>query len=234
MACVYQKVSDLKACSRHLDEVIKLIDTQEPSNKVSEFNKIRYNTKFQLQQCAIKSQIGNHSDALVHGKAAVKNCHLLIFKSYKLCKKKLDEEYQKKNDKRMRLSNKKQLSEKEETVNEYGVKKMPSKSRNFKIDKSKYFQTHDPVKDSGRKRRCHSEESSQNNSVNLSTRKIVLNRHRADSRDSSLENVHTFHLKHVSSERTLLKSQSNASLVSERLGNLVRKIDSIGSDTEGA
>lgn len=73
LACVYQKVPDLLNCSIHLDEAIKLLEPVPTMNSLIDQNKTRLLTKFQLQQCAVKSQLENHPVALEHGKLSVKN-----------------------------------------------------------------------------------------------------------------------------------------------------------------
>lgn len=232
LSWVYQKIPDLAKWAHHLDEVIKLVTPQHENNSVVELNKIKYLTKFQLQQWAIKSQLDDHMNALNHGKASVKNCHSLIFKTYKLCRKKIDKEIKKKHQKRLRVSYKNDNLNIDTTSNEYGIKNIPNKRKNQKVDKSKYFQTNNQPTKVRKRRRWLSEENSSNSSVNLSTQRVVLNKRKSDSRDSSLENVHTFHLKQSPTESNLRKSISNLSLHSERVALTARRQDTALSESD--
>jgi hypothetical protein len=117
----------------------------------------------------------------------------------------------------------------ESIEDEYGAKQK-KKIKHSNIDKSKYFQSNSKEVIS-RKRRCLSEETSRNNSVNLSTQKVILNQHKRMSRDSSLESVHTFHLKRNSVEKKLKKSKSNVSMFSDKFGKNLK--DTLVSDSDG-
>ena len=216
LAWVHQKISNLKEWGSYLDKVIELIEKQDTNSDVSEFNKMRHLSKFMLQQCAIKSQTDNHLKALDHGKASVKNCHNLLIKTYKLWKKQVNVELKKEKRKKMRMSHKPKETQLERSLeNEYGAKDF-QKSKPGNLNDSKYFSKADKTPLKRRKRRWYSEENSRNSSTSLSTRKVILHKKRWDSRESSFENIHTFHLKQSSTEKSLLKSSSINSFQSDK------------------
>jgi hypothetical protein len=212
LAWVYQKISKLSEWAKWLDKVIKLTERLKSANGQAEFNKIRHLTKFQLQQWAIKSQTDDHVNALYHGKASVKHWHSMIFQTYKLCKKQVDDELKRHNQTWLRNSYKKNMFDEDSFEDEYGAKKQNKKPKNLNLGKSKYFQINDWKKSGSRPRRWYSEEDSSINSINLSTQKVVLNKHRGTIRESSLENIHTFHLKPSPIDKSLFKSHSDITL----------------------
>ena len=104
LAWVYQKIPELDEWSKHLDIVLKMIESLTPTNSISELNKLRFMAKFHLQQCAIKSQLDNNIEALEDGKMSVKNWHSLISKTFTLWKSKI------KKDLKIKFQNKQRMS----------------------------------------------------------------------------------------------------------------------------
>ena len=92
---------------------------------------------------------------------------------------------------------------------EYGA----LKGRKRKINNSKYLseEKYDSV---SQKRRWFSQENSWDRSIRLSTQKIVFSKQQNDLRNSSLESVHTFHLKQ-SFDRSL--NRTNSIISNEKL-----------------
>lgn len=86
IAWILQKTSDLQQWAKHLDVVLKLFKNHKESSLSSDLIKSKTIVKFELQQWAIKSQNNDHLEAIEHGKNSVKQCHSLIYKTYKLCK----------------------------------------------------------------------------------------------------------------------------------------------------
>lgn len=166
MAWVNQKISDLEEWGYYLDLVLELIEKQSTNNEISEFNKMRYWAKFQLQQWAIKSQTDDHLKALDHGKFSVKNCHNLIFQTYKLWRRKINSERMKLDVNKKRMSFKPKKIREDSFNNEYSSKDVYKGNIN-NLEDSKYFTKE---KNRSRNRRWFSQENSRNNSVNLSTK----------------------------------------------------------------
>lgn len=225
LAWLYQKLPQLEEWSYHLDEVIKIIEGHLPNNLMSELNKLKYMTKFQLQQCAIKSQLDNNIGALKHGNMSVKNCHNLISKTYQIWKFKISNEIKLKQQKKLKQA----FCQRQESLDssdfEYGPKNILNKKKHTNLDKSKYFKSNKNNGTELKKRRCLSEENTSNRSINLSARKVVLNRQKGSSRNNSLESVHTFYLKQSPSMQQLKKSNSNVSLNSQKCHEESRKYE---------
>ena len=76
-----------------------------------------------------------------------------------------------------------------------------------------------------KKRRWLSEENSRDGSINLSARKVVLNKQKSNSRNNSIESVHTFYLKQSPSIKQLKKWNSNLSLKSTKLREEIKEHD---------
>ena len=155
---------------------------------------------------------------------SVKNSHNLILKTYKLWRSKIENEIKQKQIKRLKLAYKKRQDSLEGSDFEYGPKNILNKNRQIKKDDSKYFKnnkTNQKIK----KRRWLSEENSRNESINLSARKVVLNKQKGNSRNNSLENVHTFYLKQSPSVKQLQNSNSNMSLNSSKFQEVVEKYE---------
>lgn len=140
----------------------------------------------------------------------------------------------KQNQNRLRNSFKNDGSQENSFEDEYGAKKQNKKTRNLNLSKSKYFKTNDMKKSKSRGRRWYSEEDSRNSSINLSTQKVVLNKHRGYLRESSLENIHTFHLKQSPKENGLFKSHSNTTLRSEKAFISNKKQETTISESENS
>lgn len=170
LAWVYQKFEDLKKCSKHLNEALGCIENIQCSNLCAELYKLKYLTKFHLQQWAIKSQLNDHTEALEHGKLSVRNWHSLIFKSYKVLRSRLEAEAAQKHQSRLRVSYKDDVSEFDSSKLEYGAKKIVCKRKSIKAGFAKYMKTQEDSAQSGRKRRCMSEENSKDGSINLSAK----------------------------------------------------------------
>jgi len=181
-------------------------------------------TKFQLQQWAIKSQIHDHFTALHHGKLSVQYWHSVIFKLYKLCKKNMEQEQKKSRQKRFLNNN---VDSDNNDYNEFGTKKNNNNALNTQYSKYLYNSSAEVV---ARKRRWLSEETSRNNSVNLSTQKVFLSKQKPISRDFSLENVHTFSLKQNASERQLMRLANVTSMNSEKVVNFSKRKDTLNSE----
>ena len=59
LAWVFQKIPELEEWAKHLEIVIYMLENLKTENWMAEINKLRYMTKFHLQQWAIKSQLDN-------------------------------------------------------------------------------------------------------------------------------------------------------------------------------
>lgn len=116
---------------------------------------------------------------------------------------------------------------------EYGAKHANLKKKVKQIDKSKYLVCSNTKDNDSNlsKRRCFSEENSRNGSISLSTQKVVFNRQRSDSRNSSLENIHTFHLKQSIERSANRLKNSQASLEKDFISSKVHSL-SVNSDGE--
>lgn len=193
LAWVFQKIPELDECAKHLEVVLHMVETLNTDNWIAELNKLRYLTKFHLQQWAIKSQLDNNIEALEDGKRSAKNWHKLISKTFTLCKSKIKQDLKSKFKKKLKIANREREQSSEGSCNEYSPKAAQNKKKFIHFDKSKYYQ-HDSSKIDFKKRRCFSEEDSKNKPLNRST-KIILKHQKGDSRNSSLENIHTFYMK---------------------------------------
>ena len=158
LAWVYQKLPELEDCSRHLDIVLKMIESVNSSSLISELNKLRYLAKFHLQQCAIKSQLDLNIDALEDGKMSVKNWHSLISKTFTLCKTKIKQDLRIKNQKLTKRTYKKWEQSPESSNFEYGPKNGLNKKKLIQISNSKYYMQ--SKLNDWKKRRWFSEEDS--------------------------------------------------------------------------
>jgi len=113
--------------------------------------------------------------------------------------------------------------------NEYNAKNTNMKKNAIKVNNSKYLAT-DKYDKKNSKRRCLSEENSREGSISLSAQKVVLSKLKRDSRNSSLENLHTFYLKQ-SIDKSLRKTTSNISSC-DNLMLSTRRFESANSDGE--